>query len=178
MRAFSLLAIVGALLAAQGGTAAAATPTCRGADARPGTVSDARSRSATLCLINAQRRSRGLRPLRQNTPLRGAARRYSTEMVAQRFFAHESPSGSTLASRVRQTSYLDGARSYALGENLAWGQGALATPRNIVRGWMRSPGHRANILRAAYRDIGIGIAIGTPEGGDGATYTTAFGRRS
>jgi uncharacterized protein YkwD len=42
---------------------------------------------------------------------------------------------------------------------------------------MHSPGHRSNMLRPSFRDIGIGIAMGTPFGGSGATYTTDFGVR-
>ena len=47
----------------------------------------------------------------------------------------------------------------------------------IVGDWMRSPGHRANILSPTFRAIGIGIANGTPSRDSGATYTTDFGRR-
>jgi uncharacterized protein YkwD len=46
--------------------------------------------------------------------------------------------------------------------------------------WMHSPGHRANILSRTFKEIGIGIARGAPEsgqGGDAATYTTDFGFR-
>jgi uncharacterized protein YkwD len=43
---------------------------------------------------------------------------------------------------------------------------------------MNSPGHRANILSSSFRAIGIGIALGTPGSGRGATYTTDFGKRS
>jgi uncharacterized protein YkwD len=45
---------------------------------------------------------------------------------------------------------------------------------------MRSPGHKANILRRQFREIGIGIALGAPEdvdGQPGATYTADFGVR-
>ena len=68
--------------------------------------------------------------------------------------------------------------NWTIGENIAWGSGALATPRAIVNGWMHSPGHRANILRASFRDIGIGIRLGAPGPGlsGGATYVTDFGR--
>jgi uncharacterized protein YkwD len=49
--------------------------------------------------------------------------------------------------------------------------------RAIGAAWMDSPPHRANILSSSFRAIGIGIALGTPSGGAGATYTTDFGRR-
>ena len=54
--------------------------------------------------------------------------------------------------------------------------GRLGTPRTMVRLWMNSPGHKANILRRAYREIGVGVVTGTPTGSSrGATYTTDFG---
>jgi uncharacterized protein YkwD len=95
------------------------------------------------------------------------------------FFSHESPGGSDLADRVRRTGYLDGARSWALGENIAWGSGSRATPASIVGVWMNSSGHRDNILDRGFEHIGIGVARGAPvpDVSDGATYTTDFGRR-
>jgi uncharacterized protein YkwD len=42
-----------------------------------------------------------------------------------------------------------------------------------VAGWMRSPGHRANVLKGSYKEIGIGIALA----GRKTVYTTDFGRR-
>jgi uncharacterized protein YkwD len=45
--------------------------------------------------------------------------------------------------------------------------------------WMNSPGHRANILSASFREVGIGVALGAPRVGDhpAATYATEFGSR-
>jgi uncharacterized protein YkwD len=68
------------------------------------------------------------------------------------------------------------------GENLAWGTAELATPAAIVGAWMRSPGHRSNILRRTFRDIGLGVVQGAPERGDvggvAITYVHAFGWRT
>jgi uncharacterized protein YkwD len=152
---------------------------CGAVDARPGEVSTPAIRSATLCLLNIERHERGKSDLRSNATLGKVATRYSHLMVDDGFFDHVSPSGSSLTTRVRKTIYLRGAHSWALGENLAWGTGHLATPRETVAGWMNSPGHRANILNGRFRDIGIGVVEGTPSANaDGATYTTNFGRRS
>jgi uncharacterized protein YkwD len=53
----------------------------------------------------------------------------------------------------------------------------LATPATIVDSWMNSPPHRAILLGRDFRDMGIGIATGTPSGGaDGATFTLDAGR--
>jgi uncharacterized protein YkwD len=102
-------------------------------------------------------------------------------MVSHRFFNHVSPQGSTLAGRVRSTGYPMRGSRWILGENLAWGSGALATPRAAMRAWMRSSGHRHNILDRRFTEVGVGIAPGAPvAGGAGlpaATYTTDFGAR-
>ena len=64
-----------------------------------------------------------------------------------------------------------------LGENLAWGTGALATPRSIMQAWMNSAGHRQNILNREFREFGVGVAAGNPSARDGlgATYANEFG---
>jgi uncharacterized protein YkwD len=125
---------------------------------------------ATLCLLNAERRRNGLRPLRENAALRRAAERHATDMVERDFFAHESPEGTDPHQRIRAAGYRD---PRLTGENLANGEREAGAPSSIVDGWMHSPGHRANILRAGFEEIGI--AIGTD--GDIATYVTTFGRR-
>lgn len=152
--------------------------TCRGADAMPGRASIRTLDTATLCLMNAERRARGLRPLRADRALRRAARGHANTMVRRHFFDHVSPSGSTMMARVRAASYLRHAGAYSVGENIAWGGGSLGTPRAIVRAWMKSPGHRANLLHPRFRDVGVGIAAGVPPGGmEGGTYVTDFGAK-
>jgi uncharacterized protein YkwD len=163
--------------------ASASRSTCANADLTPTTSNVVALRNATFCLINAERRTHGLKPLKSSPQLRRAAQAYSRTMVRGRFFNHVSPGGSTLMSRVRRgTAYLAGAASYGLAENIAYGCGSLATPAQTVRGWMRSAGHRASILSPRYRHIGIGVAIGAPTnapmGGTAATYTTDFGYRA
>jgi uncharacterized protein YkwD len=154
-------------------------PVCANEDLRPGEDNLALIRSATLCLLNHERTERGLEKLRANRPLRNVATRYARRMVEDRFFDHVSPGGSTFVQRIKQTAYLARAAGYSIGENLAWGGGALSTPKRIVRAWMNSPGHRRNILNGAFEDIGVGVALGVPVagGGQGATYVNEFGRR-
>jgi uncharacterized protein YkwD len=164
--------------ASSGATAtAAAARACPGAQLAPSPTHAAKARHATLCLLNRQRAIHGLRRLRLHRSLARAATSYARLMVHKRFFAHVSPSGSTMMQRIKHTNYLRHARAYTLGENLAWAQGSAATPARIVTAWMHSPGHRANILDGSYREIGIGIALGAPVGGGGATYVNEFGRR-
>jgi uncharacterized protein YkwD len=152
---------------------AAAQGVCRHADEVPTSVAGARS--ATLCLLNAQRSRHGLSPLSSQGRLQRAATAYSRKMVTQHFFDHVGPDGSTLQQRIASAGY--GGWS-TIGENIAWGSGRLATPATIVTEWMHSPGHRANILRPAFRQIGIGIATGAPlrVSGAAAVYTTDFAR--
>lgn len=151
---------------------------CASASAAPGSSNLGAMSAAILCLLNAERRGNGLAPLHTNGALHRASQSMANEMVKQRFFAHVTPSGKDVIDRIRPTGYVHG--RWSLGENLAWGSGALATPRAIVNGWMHSPGHRANILHGAFKDIGIGIRLGPPQSGlsGGATYVTDFGRHS
>ncbi len=138
------------------------------------------ARKAVLCLLNVHRRRHGLRRLRANAQLRRAATAHSRAMVRRRFFAHVGPAGPGLVARVRSTRYLAGARGWTLGENIGYGRWPNACPAGMVRSWMRSSGHRANILRPNFRSVGIGIARGIPgrASARGATYTTDFATRS
>jgi uncharacterized protein YkwD len=162
--------------------AAAEASSCANTHVTPSPTSMPVVRTAILCLLNVQRASHGLPALHDNSSLAHAASNYSQAMVRQGFFDHVSPGGSTLTSRIDQTSYLHDVRSWALGENIAWGTGPQANPAHIVSAWMHSAGHRANILNGQYRDIGIGAALGAPKQVSGAstaaTYTTDFGQRT
>ncbi|HET6509383.1 MAG TPA: CAP domain-containing protein [Baekduia sp.] len=131
--------------------------------------------SATLCLLNKERTSRGLGSLSESSTLDKAADRFAGDMVARRFFDHVSPGGGTFMDRIKAAGWTPSG-SWTAGENIAWGTGSLSTPASIVDGWMHSPGHRANILNGAFTQIGIGIADGAPRGGvdDGGTYVTDF----
>jgi len=149
--------------------ASADAATCRGATRTPQRLGESGVRHATLCLLNQQRRAHGLRTLRADTGLAKAALGHSKDMVAHRYFAHESRSGAAFTARMPRS------RFHILGENIGWGSGPFATPRALVQAWMHSAGHRANILQRRYRAIGIGVAFGAPVGGSGATYSTDFG---
>jgi uncharacterized protein YkwD len=177
-RTFVALLLVCLVLPLEASAAGAAT-SCHGASAVPTRTNLGQIQGATLCLINVQRRAHGLPAVRSNRLLRLAAVRHSREMVADRYFAHNSRDGSSFLARIRRTGYLRGSGSWNAGENLALGVGRQSTPGSIVRAWMNSPPHRHNILTRDYRDIGIGIVPGNPQSGArGATYTTDFGSRN
>ena len=154
---------------------APADAACRNTNANPNDISLADSKRATVCLLNHIRRSKGMRPFRENARLSLASQRHSNAMANHNFFAH-----GDFVGRIRSARYLRGARTWSVGENIAWGSWDYATPRSIVRGWMNSPPHRHNILNRRFREIGIGVSRGAPARGHehAATYVTDFGSRS
>ena len=100
-------------------------------------------------------------------------------MVRRRYFEHVSPDGVTPAQRIVAAGYAVRPGGMT-GENIAWGEGIKGTPAEIVDAWMHSPGHRENILRPAFSEVGMGMTVGGPPGTmkvnySSATYTTDFG---
>jgi uncharacterized protein YkwD len=146
---------------------------CADASRPPSPAAAARARAAVVCLVNHERAVRGLGALRDHPRLRAAAGRYARLMVADDFFAHVSPDGSTLRRRAASAGYLR-AQSFALGEDIAAGSGTLAAPNAIVAAWMASAGHRRNVLDPGFRDLGVGVAIAADAT---ATYVADFGRQ-
>jgi uncharacterized protein YkwD len=155
---------------------ASALADCGGADLVPDAATLGAAGQTTLCLVNAERAANGLRALSEESRLTQASAAFSRRMVAEQFFDHVAPDGSTLVQRLTDVGYISDDVDWSAGENIAWGQGNLSTPRSIVTAWMNSPGHRANILNGDYTQIGLGLATGSPvDAGWGATYTTDFG---
>jgi uncharacterized protein YkwD len=151
--------------------------TCENPDLAPTADNLAAVTAATLCLLNGERADQGLSPLKPNAKLAAAAVEHSQEMVAQQYFDHAGKDGSDPVDRIRSTGYIPHVGLWTVGENLAWGTGALATPKEIVSAWMHSQGHRENVLRPQFKEIGFGVVVGNPrsDNGAGATYTTTFG---
>jgi uncharacterized protein YkwD len=170
------IAILGAAVAAALGVPSQALAAgCANANANPNDVSLKAAKAATLCILNRKRRTHGLRQLRDNRRLDRASQRHANDMSARKYFAH-----GDFLGRIKAARYLEGARSWTVGENIAWGSWDYATPASIVDAWMHSPGHRANILSGRFREIGLGIARGAPASGqnNAGTYVTDFGARS
>jgi uncharacterized protein YkwD len=154
----------------------AAQQDCRDTEAVPTQDNEPAIRAAILCLHNKLRAERGLPLLREDLRLRKAATGHSADMVSRGYFEHTTPAGVTMVSRIMAARYASRNVGWSLGENLAWGTGSLATPRAIMKAWMDSPSHRANVVKRAYREIGIGVVTGVPSNGrSGATYTADFG---
>jgi uncharacterized protein YkwD len=164
----------GAVLAHQ-----ADSESCASASVAPGMVSNTQLVRATLCRVNQERTSRGMKRLRLSQRLSRAARGHAADMVRHRYFAHDSLGGGDFVGRIRRTGYLRSAGAWIVGENLAWGAGNRSSPDANVRAWMDSPPHRANILKRRFREIGIGVVLGAPvhDMPGAATYATDFARR-
>jgi uncharacterized protein YkwD len=114
-----------------------------------------RSESSLLTAMNEVRVANGLRPLRADARLERVSRAHSSRMLRTGTFAH-----GAFSARIRAT----GVRARRVGENLAWGQGPLVVARSIVRMWLASPEHRANLLHPGYRIVGVGALRGCFDG--------------
>src|SRR5688572_314085 len=105
-----------------------------------------------LELVNNERTTAGLEPLAPDPELTEVARQHSTDMFKRGYFAHVTPENRSPFDRIREADI----RFLTAGENLA-----LAPTVQIAHdGLMKSPGHRANILRPAFGRVGIGIMDG------------------
>jgi uncharacterized protein YkwD len=154
--------------------------TCPGADLQPTQANIEVVRTATLCLVDQERTSRGEAPLELNGHLQQSAQAHTESMAFGNYFEHDGPSGDTPLSRMTVAGYIpSGNVGYEIGENIGWGTFSLGTPRAIVATWMASPGHRANILDVHFRDTAVGVSPHVPtslSGGQaGGIYTQDFG---
>ena len=135
---------------------------------------------ATLCALNTERAHYGLRRLTlEQAPVR-AARRHARDMARRNYFSHETLGGGSFVDRIRHEGYLRDASRWVVGENLGWGTKGNSRPRVIIQMWMNSPGHRANILNASFKEIGIGLAYDAPIASGvqpACTWATEFGSR-
>lgn len=102
-------------------------------------------------LVNKERAARGLGTLRYNSEVARVARIKSQDMINKGYFSHTSP---TYGSPFKMMESF-GIRFSNGGENIAYGQ---RNAQEVMTGWMNSAGHKANILSAAYTQIGVGVA--------------------
>ena len=169
-RAVALLALSLAALCVLFGvtsSASAARGGCPGAS-RPVTSADhSAAERAVVCLINRERTERGLPRLTVSVKLDRSAQRWTDAMVDTGRFSH----GTAFMDRISAV----GVDWATVGENIATG---YPTPEAVVRAWMHSPGHCANILSPAYREVGTGMADRAIPGASnvGGTWTQDFAR--
>lgn len=124
--------------------------------------------STLIRLTNAERARAGLPPLREDPLLQRSASLKAQHMIQRDYFDHVSPDG------VSPWAWFDRAR-YAYvyaGENLAID---FTEAEDVVAAWVRSPGHRRNLLADRYADIGIAVATGEFEGRTATVVVQHFG---
>lgn len=102
-------------------------------------------------LVNAERAKNGLKPLTMNAQVNKTATLKSQDMAKLGYFDHNSPTYGSPFDMMKKY----GISYRTAGENIAMGQ---TTPEQVMKGWMNSPGHRANILKASFTQIGVGVA--------------------
>jgi uncharacterized protein YkwD len=137
---------------------------------------------ALLVQINSFRAAHGLARLRVSMGLTAAANAHSAQMARLGFFSHESANGQSFSRRIARTYTSRGFRSWTVGENLVWGGPDIAAAR-AFKAWLSSPPHRANLLTARWREVGLGAvhstsAPGVYGGGPATVVTVDFGARS
>ncbi len=100
-------------------------------------------------LVNVERSKQGLSPLAENWQLSRVARYKSQDMKDKGYFSHTSPTYGSPFDMMKSF----GISYRTAGENIAKGQ---RTPAEVVKAWMNSSGHRANILNKSFTQIGVG----------------------
>ncbi|MDO9378808.1 MAG: CAP domain-containing protein [Nocardioidaceae bacterium] len=135
----ALVVAVGLLLAGPAGSASAAPRSA--------------VEKAVVKATNAERTARGLVALKKGTCVQRYADRWAASLARRQVMEHQDLG-----------TVLRACRLSSVGENVAVG---YPTARSTVKAWMKSPGHRANILTRGYRQIGVGVARGS----DGRRYS-------
>ena len=119
----------------------------------PVLVSSPTPESQLIDLINAERVRLGLSPLTISPVLMQVAEAHSQDMVNRNFFDHVNPDGQDPSDRLDEAGY----DWWACGENIG---GGYTTPQAMFDGWMKSPGHKANMLDPDFTEIGLGYVTG------------------
>ncbi|NDZ64269.1 sigma-70 family RNA polymerase sigma factor [Streptomyces cyaneofuscatus] len=132
----------------------------------PAPAAPASEGGQVLQIVNTERAKEGCGPVTSNDLLATAAQRHSADMASRDYFSHTSPDGTDPGDRITAAGY----RWSTYGENIAKGQ---RTPADVMRAWMDSPGHRANILNCSFKEMGIGKV----DSGGGPVWTQKFGAR-
>lgn len=119
-------------------------------------------------LTNSERTRAGLPPLRENTLLQRSASLKAQHMLQHDYFEHASPDGLSPWAWFDRANY----RYLYAGENLAID---FSEAEGVVTAWMRSAGHRRNVLSDRYDEIGIAVLTGEFEGRTATVVVQHFG---
>jgi uncharacterized protein YkwD len=138
-----------------------------GSDSGSGSQPGGGTEAQVLALVNKERAAGGCSPVTANDRLTRAADDYSDVMASSGVMSHTGPDGSTMTTRVEAAGY----EWSTLGENIARGQADAAS---VMKSWMNSPGHRANILNCSFKELGVGVHFG--DGGPWWTQNFGAGR--
>jgi len=119
-------------------------------------------------IVNEERTKAGLSVLCLNKELGSAAQLHSVDQESCSKMSHSGCNGSTMGQRMSAAGY----KYRGAGENVAWNQ---RSAKSVMNAWMNSAGHRANIMRSSFKNIGIGLSdkfywtqvFGSPSSGDG-----------
>jgi uncharacterized protein YkwD len=139
LRRLAFLALVPAALF---GIVIVATP------AEAAVVSAQTLQSDIVYWTNHQRAKAGCKALTVNTALTQAGITHSAWMARTGTFSHVGNGGSTFDARIRAAGY-----TKPSAENIAWG---YRNGTDVVNAWMKSPGHRANLLNCKSKTVGVG----------------------
>jgi uncharacterized protein YkwD len=126
----------------------------------PGVTYLAKVEDLVFKMTNQARAARGLAPLTRDAELDNAARSFSNNMLVRNFFDHDTPGGPTFEKRL--------ANQYRhwvsdMGENIWSGSGynpgnTQEIAKDIISDWLKSPGHRENILDPSFTHLGVGVS--------------------
>jgi uncharacterized protein YkwD len=108
------------------------------------------------------------RPVRWSNTLAEASRLHAEDMAHHNYFSHRGRDGSNPGQRVRRAGY----RYRTIGENIAAGR--QMNPEDAVAGWIRSPGHCANLMNPGFTEMGAAFAVNA-RSEQGVYWTQAFG---
>jgi len=121
-----------------------------------GTASDPETiEESVFAAVNRERESRRIPAMAWSGRLAALARNHSDEMARQQFFSHNAPQRGSLSDRLRAA----GIAPRACAENIFLHYGQSDAAAAAVAGWLRSRGHRSNLLSRSYRQTAVGVAV-------------------
>lgn len=124
---------------------------------------------AVVSLTNTARAQEGVALLTRNPKLDQAAQMKAEDMAKKGYYAHVAPDGTTPMHWVEKAGY----NYLMIGENLVVNRDSA---REVVEAFMGSSGHRANILRSDFTEIGVGVANGTYKNKDATFIVQIFAK--
>ncbi len=135
-------------LAGSAGASAEVPALCDGANADKA----AEFAAEVIRLTNIERKKAGAAEVKAQAQLTQAAQTHSIDMACNQIFSHTGSDGSTPFQRIFRFGYVYASAA----ENIAAG---YATPADVIKGWMASAGHKANMLNKNFTEIGIGYVF-------------------